>query len=134
MCVTHLAESQEAPHEGFAVDLELRLGLRLLHPLLLPLPLLLLLLLLLQLLQLMVVLHVATAAPRSNKRDCISMSCSLRPLSLLLQYSRATPMVAHNSSCSPKAWNTWSVFVRRSPLYKEEVPLSPVFVYIMAFL
>ncbi len=49
------------------------------------------------------------------------------------QYSRAIPTAAPNSSWVPSASNIGSDFEQRSPLYKLDVPASPVFVYTFDF-
>jgi hypothetical protein len=52
-------------------------------------------------------------------------------LSMPPKNSRATPTAELSSSTAPRASKTASLFGRRSPVYMLEVPLSPVFVYIL---
>lgn len=51
-----------------------------------------------------------------------------------MQCSKATPRAALSSSWLPKAWKIISALGLLSPLYKLEVPESPVRVYIGDFL
>ena len=63
--------------------------------------------------------------PPPHCPTCLHVSSS--PCSL--QCSLASPTALLSSSTSPSAENTWSSLRRRSPLYSEEEPLSPVRVY-----
>jgi len=72
---------------------------------------------------------VAMAEPTSSRRHWISTSCASRATLLPMQYSLARPTLAFNSSTSPSAEKNSSSLLRRSPLYRELVPPSPVLVY-----
>ncbi len=71
---------------------------------------------------------VATADPTSSSRLCTSTSSSSMPTPAAAAYSRARPMQPFSSSTSPSAAKHASSFGRRSPLYSDDAPLSPVFV------
>lgn len=78
------------------------------------------------------VFGVAIAVPASMSLLCISSSWLESDLQGM-PCALATPMCAVSSSMVPNASNIASVFGLRSPLYSEELPLSPVFVYTFMF-
>ena len=97
---------------------------------------------------------------KTIERGNMYLSISSRPFPLIAQYSLAIPITAFNSSCiwwyyqslddmldtysaisqsrllltwCPRTSKVMSPFDRLSPLYRDEVPLSPVLVYSIDF-